>query len=158
LPPGLYGVAKPRISIRTDQLRLALGLDFGTESVAHLGVAYEGLGEYGKAIESYERAAALSESTDMRILVSMLLLAPPAFGMGMMFPLGLNIWRRHSELLPFFWSAIAQEGQLYGNTNKGSFAVLTNGKKFTYPGFNEILTGHRSLSTHVLNLGVDRFD
>ena len=23
----------------------------------------------------------------------------------MMFPLGLNIWRRHSELLPFFWSA-----------------------------------------------------
>jgi hypothetical protein len=41
----------------------------------------------------------------MRILVSMLLLAPPAFGMGMMFPLGLNIWRRHSELLPFFWSA-----------------------------------------------------
>jgi hypothetical protein len=25
--------------------------------------------------------------------------------MGMMFPLGLSIWRRHSELLPFFWSA-----------------------------------------------------
>ena len=23
----------------------------------------------------------------------------------MMFPLGLSIWRRHSELLPFFWSA-----------------------------------------------------
>lgn len=47
---------------------------------------------------------ARSEATDMRILVSMLLLAPPAFCMGMMFPLGLNIWRRHSELLPFFWS------------------------------------------------------
>jgi hypothetical protein len=28
----------------------------------------------------------------MRILVSVLLLAPPAFCMGMMFPLGLNIW------------------------------------------------------------------
>ncbi len=41
----------------------------------------------------------------MRILVSALLLAPPAFCMGMMFPLGLSIWRRHSELLPFFWSA-----------------------------------------------------
>jgi hypothetical protein len=41
----------------------------------------------------------------MRILVSILLLAPPAFCMGMMFPLGLSIWRRHSELLPFFWSA-----------------------------------------------------
>jgi hypothetical protein len=25
--------------------------------------------------------------------------------MGMMFPLGLNIWRRHADLLPFFWSA-----------------------------------------------------
>jgi hypothetical protein len=22
-----------------------------------------------------------------------------------MFPLGLSVWRRHSELLPFFWSA-----------------------------------------------------
>lgn len=46
-----------------------------------------------------------SEATDMRILVSVLLLAPSAFCMGMMFPLGLSIWRRHSELLPFFWSA-----------------------------------------------------
>ena len=48
---------------------------------------------------------ARSEATDMRILLSVLLLAPPAFCMGMMFPLGLSIWRRHSELLPFFWSA-----------------------------------------------------
>jgi hypothetical protein len=48
---------------------------------------------------------ARSEATDVRILISVLLLAPPAFCMGMMFPLGLGIWRRHSELLPFFWSA-----------------------------------------------------
>jgi hypothetical protein len=41
----------------------------------------------------------------MRIVLSVLLLAPPAFCMGMMFPLGLNIWRRHTELHPFFWSA-----------------------------------------------------
>jgi hypothetical protein len=41
----------------------------------------------------------------MRVLLSVLLLAPPAFCMGMMFPLGLGIWRRHSGLLPFFWSA-----------------------------------------------------
>ncbi len=46
-----------------------------------------------------------SEATDIRILMSVLLLAPPAFCMGMMFPLGLSIWRRHTELLPFFWSA-----------------------------------------------------
>jgi SAM-dependent methyltransferase len=48
---------------------------------------------------------ARSEATEMRILLSVLLLAPPAFCMGMMFPLGLSIWRRHSALLPFFWSA-----------------------------------------------------
>jgi len=46
-----------------------------------------------------------TEATDIRILVSALLLAPPAFCMGMMFPLGLNAWRRHADLLPFFWSA-----------------------------------------------------
>jgi SAM-dependent methyltransferase len=46
-----------------------------------------------------------SEATEMRILISVLLLAPPAFCMGMMFPLGLSLWRRHSDLLPFFWSA-----------------------------------------------------
>ncbi len=48
---------------------------------------------------------ARTEPTDMRILISVLLLAPPAFCMGMMFPLGLSLWRRHTELLPFFWSA-----------------------------------------------------
>jgi hypothetical protein len=57
-----------------------------------------------------------------------------------------SFWRetpgeRRAALLPFFWSVIAKQGQLYGNQNKGSVAVLTNGKKFTYPGFNEIFTG-----------------
>jgi len=45
-----------------------------------------------------------SQPTDMRILASVLLLAPPAFCMGMMFPLGFSVWRRHEALLPFFWS------------------------------------------------------
>jgi hypothetical protein len=44
------------------------------------------------------------EATGMRILVSILLLAPPSFCMGMMFPLGLGAWRHHDGLLPFFWS------------------------------------------------------
>ena len=48
---------------------------------------------------------AKSATTGIRIVVSILLLAPPAFCMGMMFPLGLSIWRRHANLLPFFWSA-----------------------------------------------------
>lgn len=47
---------------------------------------------------------------------------------------------RRTALLPFFWSTIARQGQLYGNTNRGSSAQVTNGRKFTYPGFNEIFT------------------
>jgi len=57
-----------------------------------------------------------------------------------------QFWRdtteaRREALMPFFWSVIARKGQLYGNQNKGSVARVTNGLKFTYPGFNEILTG-----------------
>lgn len=48
---------------------------------------------------------------------------------------------RRRALLPFFWDVIAEKGQLFGNGNKGSVAIVTNGKKLTYPGFNEILTG-----------------
>lgn len=46
-----------------------------------------------------------AEATEIRILVSIALLAPPAFCMGMMFPLGLSLWRRQQDLLPFLWSA-----------------------------------------------------
>lgn len=57
-----------------------------------------------------------------------------------------QFWRNSAEerravLLPFFWSEIARHGQLFGNTNKGSVAKLTNGKKFSYPGYNEVLSG-----------------
>lgn len=48
---------------------------------------------------------------------------------------------RRAALLPFFWNTIAREGQLHGNRQLRSFARVTNGKNFTYPGFNEILTG-----------------
>ena len=57
-----------------------------------------------------------------------------------------QFWRetpeeRRRALMPFFWDTIARQGQLYGNVNKGSVAVLNNKKNFTYPGFNEIFTG-----------------
>jgi len=48
---------------------------------------------------------------------------------------------RRRALMPFFWEVIAERGQLYGNGNQGSVEIVTNGKKFTYPGFNEIFTG-----------------
>jgi len=44
-------------------------------------------------------------------------------------------------LMPFMWEVIARQGQLYGNRDAGSTAVATNGLKFSYPGYNELLTG-----------------
>ena len=44
-------------------------------------------------------------------------------------------------LMPFMWEVIAREGQIYGNRRIGSSAVVTNGLKFSYPGYNEMLTG-----------------
>ncbi|MEY4939147.1 MAG: hypothetical protein RIQ93_882 [Verrucomicrobiota bacterium] len=43
--------------------------------------------------------------------------------------------------MPFFWQVIARQGQLFGNQLKGSVAQVTNGKMFSYPGYNELLTG-----------------
>jgi hypothetical protein len=48
---------------------------------------------------------------------------------------------RREALMPFVWSKIAKEGQLYGNQHKGSIARVTNGKNFSYPGYNETLCG-----------------
>lgn len=57
-----------------------------------------------------------------------------------------RFWRetpeeRRAALLPFFWSKIAKEGQIYGNLAKRSSSQITNTMKFSYPGYNEILTG-----------------
>ncbi len=50
--------------------------------------------------------------------------------------------QRRKILFPFLWNVVAKEGQLYGNRDKGSNADLTNGFHFSYPGYNEILTGY----------------
>ncbi len=48
---------------------------------------------------------------------------------------------RRKALLPFFWNTIATKGQLYGNRSFGSKVNITNNQLFSYPGYNEILTG-----------------
>ena len=48
---------------------------------------------------------------------------------------------RREILLPFFWSKVAEMGQLHGNRNLGSKVDLTNKMWFSYPGYNEILSG-----------------
>jgi hypothetical protein len=45
-------------------------------------------------------------------------------------------------LLPFFWSKVASEGSIFGNRNFGANANIKNQYGFSYPGYNEILTGY----------------
>jgi len=52
-----------------------------------------------------------------------------------------NLSERRKMLLPFFWNTIAAQGQLYGNRALGSKVNVTNNQWFSYPGYNEILTG-----------------
>lgn len=48
---------------------------------------------------------------------------------------------RRQALMPFLWSEVAKRGQLFGNQAKGSIARVTNPRNFSYPGYNEFLTG-----------------
>jgi hypothetical protein len=61
---------------------------------------------------------------------------------------------RRQKLMPFMWDFIAQKGQLWGNRNYGSEVSVVNPYKISYPGYNEILTGHIDLSIN-LNLAKD---
>jgi len=49
---------------------------------------------------------------------------------------------RRAALFPFLWGTVAKHGQLFGNQNLGSVAHVTNGKAFSYPGYNEMSTGY----------------
>src|SRR5438445_10014792 len=49
--------------------------------------------------------------------------------------------KRREALLPFFWKTIALGGQVFGDPAHNSRARVTNGRNFSYPGYNEILSG-----------------
>jgi hypothetical protein len=49
---------------------------------------------------------------------------------------------RRKKLLPFFWNTIAEEGRIYGNRLLGNKVNVRNFYKISYPGYNEIFTGH----------------
>jgi len=58
----------------------------------------------------------------------------------------LRFWRdderaRRDALMPFFWRTIAKEGVIFGDPSGKSAVHLTNGLWFSYPGYNEMLTG-----------------
>ncbi|HYD53314.1 MAG TPA: alkaline phosphatase family protein, partial [Gemmatimonadaceae bacterium] len=48
---------------------------------------------------------------------------------------------RRQALMPFVWGTMARQGALLGNRDLGSRVNVTNGKDFSYPGYNELLTG-----------------
>jgi hypothetical protein len=57
-----------------------------------------------------------------------------------------RFWRdtpteRREVLLPFLWGTVAKEGQIFGDATKKSACRLTNGLKFSYPGYSEMFCG-----------------
>jgi hypothetical protein len=52
-----------------------------------------------------------------------------------------TVAQRRAALMPFLWSVAAREGQLFGNRDLVSGVQVTNPMKFSYPGYNEMLTG-----------------
>ena len=45
------------------------------------------------------------------------------------------------KLFPFLWGTVARQGLLYGNRDKGSLVKINNARRFSYPGYAELLTG-----------------
>ncbi|MGV3771813.1 MAG: hypothetical protein ACO1QB_02860 [Verrucomicrobiales bacterium] len=57
-----------------------------------------------------------------------------------------EFWRedlkeRRKALMPFFWNTIAEQGEIWGNVDRGSLVKVKNGLNFSYPGYNELLSG-----------------
>ena len=60
--------------------------------------------------------------------------------------LRLDFWRQtplqsREAVFPFLWKTVAHHGQMFGNQEKESIARVANGFAFSYPGYNEMLTG-----------------
>ena len=53
-----------------------------------------------------------------------------------------DVMERRKALLPFFWNTIAVRGQIYGNRLLNSPVAVSNKMWFSYPGYNEILSGN----------------
>ena len=53
-----------------------------------------------------------------------------------------TIAEQQKKLLPFFWNHVATKGMLFGNRYKKNKVDVANPHWFSYPGYNEILTGY----------------
>ena len=50
--------------------------------------------------------------------------------------------KRREMLMPFFWGTLKSNGQLYGNRAYGNLVENSNTMLFSYPGYNEVLSGY----------------
>ena len=57
-----------------------------------------------------------------------------------------NAEERRQKLMPFFWNIIGKKGQLYGNRKYDNKVNTANIYRFSYPGYNEIFTGHTDIA------------
>jgi len=48
---------------------------------------------------------------------------------------------RREALLPFVWTTIAKQGQIFGDQDRHAPARIENKHKFSYPGYNEMFAG-----------------
>lgn len=56
--------------------------------------------------------------------------------------------QRRQALLPFLWGTVAAQGQLYGNRAYGNQVNVANYQHFSYPGYQELLTGFPNPRIH----------
>jgi predicted AlkP superfamily pyrophosphatase or phosphodiesterase len=54
----------------------------------------------------------------------------------------IDVDERREKLMPFMWSVLAKKGQIYGNRALGNKVNNANPYWFSYPGYNEIMTGY----------------
>ena len=49
---------------------------------------------------------------------------------------------RRKMLMPFVWKTLLKTGSIYGNRNYQNKVTVANAYRFSYAGYNEILTGY----------------
>lgn len=53
-----------------------------------------------------------------------------------------DVRERRKKLLPFFWSTLENQGQIYGDRQYGNLVNNANPYWFSYPGYSEIFCGY----------------
>ena len=54
---------------------------------------------------------------------------------------GKTALQKRQKLMPFLWQVVSKQGVIIGNRDKQSTMLLSNHLWFSYPGYNELLTG-----------------